>query len=148
MGKIVSINISKRKGEPKVPVQEAILRDNYGIEGDVHAGPWHRQVSILAQESIDKMIALGEPGLKPGDFAENITTQGIAVHTLAVGTKLRLGACEVEVTQIGKQCHQHCAIFHRLGTCIMPHEGIFVRVLKGGVLRPGQGIEIINSPLS
>ena len=89
MGKIVSINISKRKGEPKVPVQEAILRDNYGIEGDVHAGPWHRQVSILAQESIDKMIALGEPGLKPGDFAENITTQGIAVHTLAVGTKLR-----------------------------------------------------------
>ena len=129
MAKIVSINISKRKGEPKVPVPQAQVRENYGLEGDVHAGPWHRQVSLLAQESIDRMIALGASDLTPGDFAENITTQGITLHTLPVGTRLRLGTCEAEVTQIGKQCHQHCAIFQKLGTCIMHREGIFVRIL-------------------
>lgn len=144
MAKIVSINISKRKGEPKVPVPQAQVRENYGLEGDVHAGPWHRQVSLLAQESIDRMIALGASDLTPGDFAENITTQGITLHTLPVGTRLRLGTCEAEVTQIGKQCHQHCAIFQKLGTCIMPREGIFVRILKGGELHPGDSVDILS----
>ncbi len=146
MAKIVSINISKRKGEPKVPVPQAQVRENYGLEGDVHAGPWHRQVSLLAQESIDRMIALGASDLTPGDFAENITTQGITLHTLPVGTRLRLGTCEAEVTQIGKQCHQHCAIFQKLGTCIMPREGIFVRILKGGELHPGDSVDILSKP--
>ena len=146
MAKIVSINISKRKGEPKVPVPQAQVRENYGLEGDVHAGPWHRQVSLLAQESIDRMIALGASDLTPGDFAENITTQGITLHTLPVGTRLRLGTCEAEVTQIGKQCHQHCAIFQKLGTCIMPREGIFVRILKGGDLHPGDSVDILSKP--
>ena len=146
MAKIVSINISKRKGEPKVPVPQAQVRENYGLEGDVHAGPWHRQVSLLAQESIDRMIALGASDLTPGDFAENITTQGITLHTLPVGTRLRLGTCEAEVTQIGKQCHQHGAIFQKLGTCIMPREGIFVRILKGGELHPGDSVDILSKP--
>ena len=146
MAKIVSINISKRKGEPKVPVPQAQVRENYGLEGDVHAGPWHGQVSLLAQESIDRMIALGASDLTPGDFAENITTQGITLHTLPVGTRLRLGTCEAEVTQIGKQCHQHCAIFQKLGTCIMPREGIFVRILKGGELHPGDSVDILSKP--
>lgn len=146
MAKIVSINISKRKGEPKTPVSKALVRENYGLQGDVHAGPWHRQVSLLAQESIDRMIALGAPDLTPGDFAENITTEGMTLHTLPVGTRLRLGVCEAEVTQIGKQCHQHCAIFQKLGTCIMPREGIFVRILKGGELHPGDSVEILSKP--
>ena len=92
------------------------------------------------------MIALGAPDLTPGDFAENITTQGITLHTLPVGTRLRLGTCEAEVTQIGKQCHQHCAIFQKLGTCIMPREGIFVRLVKGGELHPGDSVDILSKP--
>ena len=111
MAKITSINISPKKGTFKQPVERAELRVDYGIVGDAHAGNWHRQISLLAQESIDKMIALGLPDLTPGKFAENITTEGISLYTLPVGTILRLGACRVEVTQIGKECHQHCEIY-------------------------------------
>ena len=139
---ITSINISPKKGTFKQPVKEAELCVDFGIVGDAHAGNWHRQISLLAQESIDKMTALGLDDLVPGKFAENITTQGIELFTLPVGTRLRLGACVVEVTQIGKECHQHCEIYKKVGQCIMPHEGIFVKVLVPGVVRVGDAIEV------
>ena len=142
MATITSINISPKKGTFKQPVKQAELRVDYGIVGDAHAGNWHRQISLLAQESIDKMTALGLDGLVPGMFAENITTQGMELFTLPVGTRLRLGECIVEVTQIGKECHQHCEIYKKVGQCIMPHEGIFVRVLTPGELSIGDEIEI------
>ncbi len=142
MATITSINISPKKGTFKQPVKEAELRVDFGIVGDAHAGNWHRQISLLAQESIDKMTALGLDDLVPGKFAENITTQGIELFTLPVGTRLKLGACVVEVTQIGKECHQHCEIYKKVGQCIMPHEGIFVKVLVPGVVRVGDAIEV------
>ena len=142
MAKITSINISPKKGTFKQPVKRAELKCDHGIVGDAHAGNWHRQISLLAQESIDKMIALGLPDLTPGKFAENITTDGISLCTLPVGTILRLGSCRVEVTQIGKECHQHCEIYKKVGQCIMPHEGIFVRVLTPGEIAVGDEIEI------
>ena len=142
MATITSINISPKKGTFKKPVNQAELRVDYGIVGDAHAGNWHRQISLLAQESIDKMTALGLDGLVPGMFAENITTQGMELFTLPVGTRLRLGECLVEVTQIGKECHQHCEIYKKVGQCIMPHEGIFVKVLVPGVVRVGDSIEV------
>jgi len=139
---ITSINISPKKGTFKQPVKEAELRVDFGIVGDAHAGNWHRQISLLTQESIDKMTALGLDDLVPGKFAENITTEGIELFTLPVGTRLKLGACVVEVTQIGKECHQHCEIYKKVGQCIMPHEGIFVKVLVPGVVRVGDAIEV------
>ena len=142
MATVTSINISPKKGTFKQPVKEAELRVDFGIVGDAHAGNWHRQISLLAQESIDKMTALGLDDLVPGKFAENITTQGIELFTLPVGTRLKLGACVVEVTQIGKECHQHCEIYKKVGQCIMPHEGIFVKVLVPGVVRVGDAIEV------
>ena len=142
MAKITSINISPKKGTFKQPVKRVELKCDHGIVGDAHAGNWHRQISLLAQESIDKMIALGLPDLTPGKFAENITTEGISLYTLPVGTILRLGSCRVEVTQIGKECHQHCEIYKKVGQCIMPHEGIFVRVLTPGEIAVGDEIEI------
>jgi len=140
VAKITSINISPRKGTFKQPVLQAELKVDHGIVGDAHAGNWHRQISLLAQESIDKMTALGLNDLVPGKFAENITTEGIELFTLPVGTRLKLGDCLVEVTQIGKECHQHCEIYKKVGQCIMPHEGIFVKVLKPGVLSVGDAI--------
>ena len=142
MATITSINISPKKGTFKQPVKQAELRVDFGIVGDAHAGNWHRQISLLAQESIDKMTALGLDDLVPGKFAENITTQGIELFTLPVGTRLKLGACVVEVTQIGKECHQHCEIYKKVGQCIMPHEGIFVKVLTPGVVCVGDSIAI------
>ena len=142
MATITSINISPKKGTFKQPVKEAELCVDFGIVGDAHAGNWHRQISLLAQESIDKMTALGLDDLVPGKFAENITTQGIELFTLPVGTRLRLGACVVEVTQIGKECHQHCEIYKKVGQCIMPHEGIFVRVLTPGEIAVGDEVAI------
>ena len=142
MAKITSINISPKKGTFKQPVEHAELRVDHGIVGDAHAGNWHRQISLLAQESIDKMTALGLSDLTPGKFAENITTEGISLYTLPVRTVLRLGECRVEVTQIGKECHQHCEIYKKVGQCIMPHEGIFVKVLVPGVVRVGDAIAV------
>ena len=142
MATITSINISPHKGTFKQPVNQAEFRVDFGIVGDAHAGNWHRQISLLAQESIDKMTALGLDDLVPGRFAENITTQGIELFTLPVGTRLKLGACVVEVTQIGKECHQHCEIYKKVGQCIMPHEGIFVKVLVPGVVCVGDAIEV------
>lgn len=143
-GKIVAISISKKKGIPKRNVQSAKLIENYGIEGDIHAGPWHRQVSLLALESIDKMRQKGLKNLRPGAFAENITTEFLELPNIEVGTKIRLGSEAIlEITQIGKECHTKCAIFVRLGDCVMPREGIFAKVLKSGRIKVGDRIEII-----
>ncbi|MBN1629233.1 MAG: MOSC domain-containing protein [Thermoleophilia bacterium] len=120
---------------------EARMRTDHGIEGDVHSGNWHRQVSLLAQESVDKMIAAGLK-VGPGDFAENITTRGIDVASLPVLTTLEIGEALVEVTQIGKECHTRCAIYHQAGDCVMPREGIFVRVLRGGRVAPGDTVRV------
>lgn len=137
--RIVGICVSSAKGERKKPVAAALLRENHGIEGDAHAGDWHRQVSLLAVESIRKMQALGlEVGI--GDFAENLATEGIELCTLPVGTRLEIGETLLEVTQIGKECHTRCAIFYQAGDCVMPKEGIFARVLKGGRLVPGDSV--------
>ena len=129
--KILSINISEKTGEQKQPVPKATLKENHGIMGDAHAGPWHRQVSLLANEEIDTMRGKGvELGF--GDFAENITTEGVDLASLPIGTRLFLGSAEAEVTQIGKECHQGCAIFQVVGDCVMPRKGIFTRVIRGG----------------
>jgi MOSC domain-containing protein YiiM len=142
-GKIVSINISDKKGVRKKPVKEAILKTDFGMEGDAHASSkWHRQVSLLALESIKKMQ---DKGLKvnPGDFAENITTEGIDLLKLPVGTKMIIGSnIEVEVSQIGKVCHTRCEIYNQAGDCVMPKEGIFVKVLKGGKIKEGDEIVV------
>ena len=145
MASIVSVNISQNKGTIKQPILEGRLVKGHGLEGDAHAGNWHRQISLLAQESIDKMIAMGAGELLPGMFAENVTTEGMELFTLPIGTKLRLGEALVEVTQIGKACHQHCEIFKKLGTCIMPFEGIFSTVLEEGIIRAGDAIEIVEN---
>jgi MOSC domain-containing protein YiiM len=128
---ILSINVSERTGEQKTPVERAVLREGHGIEGDAHAGDWHRQVSLLADEDIALMRGKGiEIGF--GDFAENITTRGIDLAALPIGARLQLGDVLLEVTQIGKECHQHCAIFAAVGDCVMPRRGTFTRVLRGG----------------
>ena len=142
MASIVSINVSPHKGTFKYPVEQAELKIDHGIVGDAHAGSWHRQISLLAQESIDKMAAMGLDDLVPGKFAENITTEGIELFTLPVGTRLKLGECLVEVTQIGKECHQHCEIYKKVGKCIMPLEGVFVKVLSEGTIRPGDPVTV------
>ena len=138
------MNISAKKGIRKKPIKEVLLKTNYGIEGDAHASSeWHRQVSLLALESIRKMQDKGL-NVNPGDFAENITTEGIDLPTLPVGTKMTIGNnIEVEVSQIGKECHTRCAIYYLAGDCVMPKEGIFVTVLKGGSVREGDEI-IVN----
>ncbi len=148
MAKVVAVNTSSEKGTYKYPVESVFLKKEHGIEGDAHAGKWHRQVSLLAQESIDKMAALGVENLTPGKFAENITTSGIELHTLPVGTRLLLGNVEVQVTQIGKKCHQHCEIYHQVGMCIMPTEGIFVKVLSEGYIKAGDDIKVLKRPIT
>lgn len=142
MAEVLAVCISEKKGERKKPVEAVELRENHGIVGDAHAGDWHRQVSLLAQESIDKMRALGLD-VNAGDFAENITTKGIELVSLPIGSRLRIGETLLEVTQIGKECHTRCAIYYQAGDCVMPKEGIFARVITGGTIRPGDGIEIV-----
>ena len=144
MAEIVSLNVSKHKGVNKEPVDSVRLRVGHGIEGDAHAGDWHRQVSLLAEESIEIMRARGLE-LEPGAFAENITTRGIDLASLPVGTRLVSGEVELEVTQIGKKCHQGCAIFKQVGDCIMPRQGIFARVITPGSLCQGDPIGIKES---
>jgi MOSC domain-containing protein YiiM len=141
---IVAVSISEKKGERKTPVPCAELRTEHGMVGDAHAGSWHRQVSLLAEESIEKMQALGL-SVRAGDFAENITTRGIELPTLLVGTRLALGETLLEVTQIGKECHTRCAIFYQAGDCVMPKEGIFARVLQGGVVKPGDAVTLAGA---
>jgi MOSC domain-containing protein YiiM len=142
--KIVSIAISKKKGTRKTPVNEAYISKNHGLEGDAHAGKWHRQVSFLSSESIDSAKAQGLD-VTFGDFAENIATTGIDWKILPLGTRVRLGkSVLVEITQIGKECHNKCAIYYKAGDCIMPREGVFARVLEEGPIRMGDEIQIIG----
>ena len=144
-GRIVAVSVSLKKGVKKTNILKGNLIENYGLENDAHAGDWHRQVSLLAIESISK---IREKGLDvhPGDFAENITTEGIELWKLPVGTRLKLGEdALVEITQIGKECHDRCAIFKQVGDCVMPREGIFVKVLKGGTIGHSDGIQIFNN---
>lgn len=143
IGKVVSINISNKKGVIKEPIQVGIFQEDFGLKGDAHAGKWHRQISLLAQESIDKMTNLGVEGLVPGKFAENITTEGVVLYKLPVGTVLKIGETIQEVTQIGKECHTGCAIKQAVGKCVMPKEGIFTKVIKGGKIKAGDIIKII-----
>lgn len=142
MGKIVAVCTSPKKGMRKKNVGEGVLVENHGIQGDAHVGDWHRQVSLLALESIEKMQKMGLD-VKPGDFAENLTTEGIDLVSLPIGTKLKIGEQALgEVTQIGKECHTRCAIYYQAGDCVMPKEGIFIRVLAGGKVKVGDTIEI------
>ncbi len=143
--KIVSIAVSKKKGTRKTTVEEAYLSRNHGLDGDAHAGDWHRQVSFLAAESIARARGQGLD-VTFGDFAENIATEGIDWPSLPVGTRLRLGKqVMVEITQIGKECHNKCAIYYKAGDCIMPREGVFARVIEEGPIRTGDAIRIIDA---
>lgn len=142
MANVVSINKSEIKGVLKQPSDRGVLLENTGLEGDAHADGSHRQLSLLAKESYEKMEALGAGKLAWGSFAENITTEGISLHTLPVGTKLTLGSALLEVTQIGKKCHGDCEIYKKVGTCVMPKEGIFCRILKGGEIKAGDEITV------
>jgi MOSC domain-containing protein YiiM len=129
--RILSLNVSERTGEQKKPVPRAWLREGHGIEGDAHAGGWHRQVSLLAEEDIDTLRGRGiDIGF--GDFAENLTTRGVDLSSLPIGARLHLGPAVLEVTQIGKQCHTGCAISRATGDCVMPRRGVFTRVIVGG----------------
>lgn len=143
MGKIVAVCTSKGKGERKTNVGRGVLIVEHGLEGDGHAGPWHRQVSLLAMESIQKMRDKGLD-VGPGDFAENITTEGIDLPSLPVGTRLKIGDKAFgQVTQIGKECHDRCAIYYQAGDCVMPREGIFIRVTEGGEIKVGDAVEVV-----
>jgi len=143
-GTILAVCVSKEKGTQKENVGSGEIKANYGLEGDAHSGPWHRQVSLLANESIEKMRKLGLE-LGYGDFGENIVTQGIDLLTLGVGSQLRLGDSVIgEITQIGKVCHDRCAIYYKTGDCIMPREGIFIQILTGGKISVGDTVEVIQ----
>jgi len=140
MGKIVSINISEKKGTVKLPVKSALMKENYGIIGDAHAGDTIRQISLLDSESINKAKEQGI-SVDMGDFAENITTEGIELLSLNVGDRLIVGNGILEITQIGKKCHQMCEVGRRVGDCIMPKRGIFAKVIKGATISAGDPIK-------
>lgn len=146
-GRIVAVSVSDRKGVKKNNIAQARLVVDHGLAEDAHAGDWHRQVSLLAIESIEKIRDKGLD-VRPGEFAENLTTEGIRLWELPVGTRLRVGdRVRLEVTQIGKECHSRCAIFHQVGDCVMPREGIFARVLKEGTVEPGDPISVLPSEI-
>ena len=141
MGTITAVCISEKKGTAKRPVDSARLVENHGLEHDAHAGNWHRQVSLLSQERIDDFKKRGAI-VRYGDFGENLVVAGVDFATLPVGTRLAAGEVLLEISQIGKECHSHCAIYHSMGECIMPTQGVFATVLRGGVLKAGDTMEI------
>ena len=140
MGKVAAVCISEKKGVQKRSVEQCKLIENFGLEGDAHAGPWHRQISLL---SVESRLSMEKSGLKlkAGDFGENLLTEGIDLRKLKVGNELKLGRAVVRVTQIGKECHDRCYIYYQVGDCIMPKEGIFAEVLQGGIIKKGDSIE-------
>jgi len=141
-GKVLAVNISDEKGTKKTNIQSCALLKDFGLKGDAHAGPWHRQVSLLANESIEKMRAKGL-NVGYGDFAENITTEGVDLVHLPIGTSIRIGGSVLlRVTQIGKECHTRCAIYYQAGDCVMPKEGIFAEVMNEGEVKVGDEIEV------
>ena len=140
-GKILAVCRSEKRGTVKSEIREGLLIENFGLKDDAHTGKWHRQISLLGVESIDKMQSKGFK-IKYGDFAENLTIEGIVLHQLPLGTKLKVGEnVLLEVTQIGKECHSDCEVRKKIGDCVMPREGIFARVLKGGKVKVGDDIE-------
>jgi len=141
MGKVLAVCISEKKGTEKKDVQEALFIEQFGIEGDAHAGKWHRQVSLLSFEKIDAFRKLGA-NVDFGAFGENLVVEGIDFAKLPLGTKFRCGEVLLELSQVGKECHQHCAIFNRMGDCIMPREGVFSVVLSGGKIKNGDELVI------
>ena len=141
MGTVKAICVSGERGVQKHPVEKASFAPEWGIVCDAHGGNWHRQVSLLGEESVDKVRPL-LPDLAPGAFAENLLTRGLCLYELPIGTRLRAGEVLLEVTQIGKECHQGCAIRQLTGDCVMPREGIFAIVLEEGVIRPGDSLEV------
>ena len=142
MATVKAVCISEKKGTVKTPVPEITLRKSHGAVGDAHAGEWHRQVSLLGSESVDKLRA-AFPDLPPGVFAENILTEGLTLYELPVGTRLRVGGALLEVTQIGKECHSDCEIRRKTGDCVMPREGVFTVVLEEAVVRAGDIVEVV-----
>jgi len=150
-GKVFSINYSKTKGTSKIPIKSALLIEGYGLDKDAHAGSGLRQVSLLSIEGIQKQkecvkIKKPDASLEAGDFAENITTEGLDLSELEIGDKLKIG-CNVilEISKIGKECHKYCSIYYKIGDCIMPREGIFAKVLKGGEIKVGSAIEVAKN---
>jgi MOSC domain-containing protein YiiM len=138
-GKVVAVSVSARKGEKKTPVSSVTLVEEHGVEDDAHAGPGHRQVSLLSLESIGKMQALGL-SVGPGDFAENITVEGFVLPETKVGERILVGEAVLEISQIGKECHDRCAIYIQAGDCVMPREGVFARVIRGGRVASGDAV--------
>ena len=146
MGKIAAVCISTERGTQKKETGQAVFVEGWGIEGDAHAGHWHRQVSLLSYEQVEEFNARGG-NVKDGDFGENLLVTGFDFKTLPVGTIFQCGEVVLELTQIGKKCHQHCEIFHRVGDCIMPREGVFTRVLHGDVIKEGDEFVITSQPV-
>lgn len=144
MGKVLAICISERRGTQKVKINEAKFIEDFGIENDAHAGKWHRQVSLISNEKIEAFKARGG-NVHPGAFGENLIVEGIDFRNIPVGTIFKCNDVELELTQIGKECHQHCQIFYQVGDCIMPREGVFAKVLKGGSIKIGDEMEIKNN---
>lgn len=142
MAVVKAVNISEKKGEIKHPIEKGFFKINHGLVGDAHAGEWHRQVSLLGTESIEKMKASGVQGLCSGKFAENITTEGICLYEIPVGTILKIGDVTLEVTQIGKECHLGCQIRQLVGDCVMPREGVFAKVITEGYIQAGDDIVV------
>lgn len=142
MGKLMAVCVSENRGTQKTPVESAVLREDHGIEGDAHAGNWHRQISLLGLEKIEAFRARGAE-VDFGAFGENLIVEGFDFRNLPVGTRFRIGDALLEMTRIGKECHTHCAIYHLVGDCIMPREGVFARVLEGGRICPGDEVEEI-----
>ena len=143
MGKVMAVCLSEKKGTQKKNVHEAVVREDWGIEGDAHAGKWHRQVSLLSYEKIEAFKAKGA-AVQEGAFGENLIVSGFDFKNLPVGTRFRCGEVVLEMTQIGKECHSGCEIYKIMGECIMPREGVFTRVLHGGVIREGDEMEIVE----
>jgi MOSC domain-containing protein YiiM len=144
-GRIVAVCMSKKKGTPKKDIGQAQAQVNWGLVGDAHADDWHRQVSLLAIESINKMRALGLK-VRPGSFAENLTTEGLDLLALPIGSRIRVGDDVIlEITQHGKICHDKCAIYYAAGDCVMPREGIFARVIQGGPIRAGDAVSQVEN---
>jgi len=141
-GRVVAVCTAPNKGEKKRPLTSATLVAGHGVAGDAHAGPGNRQVSLLSTASIAKMQARGLR-VGPGDFAENVTVEGMDVASLPVGARLRIGEALVEITQVGKECHDRCAIYFQAGDCVMPREGVFARVLRGGAVAAGDPVEVV-----
>ncbi len=142
MGIVLSVNVSVQKGTIKKPVDSAKLIKEHGIDGDAHAGRWHRQISLLANESVNKMRSECDIKLPFGVFGENIDTEGLDLSRVEIGQRLRAGECLLEITQIGKECHSDCDIRKQVGKCVMPTEGVFARVITGGTLKAGDTIEL------